>query len=104
LSDAFAIHSGVNNEMLYAIAFNFAFEYAIRKVQGNKDGMKLNGTHQLLERLLNRPSYILVYKLLKSLLSASYYRLVYELLKSLLTSGLQATGGDIDWAIVYPSV
>ena len=27
---------------------NFALEYAIRKIQAKQDGLKLNGTHQIL--------------------------------------------------------
>jgi hypothetical protein len=39
----------ISRRCFISIAFKLRFSYTIRKVQGNQVGLKMNGTHQLLD-------------------------------------------------------
>jgi len=43
----FPIKNGLKGDVLLSLYFNFALEYALRKVKANHKLLKFNGTHQV---------------------------------------------------------
>ena len=48
LSDMFPIRNGLKEDALSPLLFNFALDYAIKRVRVNQEGLKINGTHWFL--------------------------------------------------------
>jgi hypothetical protein len=89
---------------LSSLLFKFASEYAIRKVQGNPEGIKLSGTNQLLVfapdvniltgniNTLKKIIYALIYAIENFCLEVNMY--IYNIYKYMLLPRLQTAEQD----------
>jgi hypothetical protein len=83
-SDKFPVHKGLKQgDALSPLLFNSALEYAIRRVQENQEGLKLNGTHYANDVKIVGENTDIVKKNIEALLDASKELVLKRILRKL---------------------